>query len=49
MRAAQFGQLPLSDDPVDAADELRLKQMCAGIKKFEICKDVAAAAFDAGL
>ena len=45
---AIWAALPLSDDPIDAADELFLKQMCAGIEKFEICKDVAATAFDAG-
>ena len=38
----------MPDDPVAAADEFRLEQMCARIGKFEIRRDVAAAAFDAG-
>ena len=40
--------LPLSHDPVTAGDEIRLEQMCAGIGKFELSKDVAAGAFYAG-
>ena len=44
----QFGQLPLLNDPVVTADEYRFEQMWAGIGKFELSEDVAAAGFYAG-
>ena len=33
---------------VPATDEFRFERMYVGIAEFEICKDVAVAAFDAG-